>query len=134
LRSTEWEAFNIFDRIFANNDILGLALNAYTIRNEVIQHNIANVDTPDFKKKVVDFERAFAAALDDSKRTGRLDIKRAEPKIRVINENFNYRLDGNNVDIDLEMVDLYQNGVKYDVVTSSIINNYKKINLVVTGR
>ena len=134
MRSTEWEAFNIFDRIFANNDILGLALNAYTIRNEVIQHNIANVDTPDFKKKVVDFERAFAAALDDSKRTGRLDIKRAEPKIRVINENFNYRLDGNNVDIDLEMVDLYQNGVKYDVVTSSIINNYKKINLVVTGR
>jgi len=124
----------VFDRVFAQNDILGVALNAYAVRNEVIQHNIANDDTPNFKKKIVEFEAAFAAALDESKRTGVIDLKKTVPKIRLFNENYSYRLDGNNVDMELEMADLYKNSVKYDVLTSSVINNYKKINLVVTGR
>ena len=124
----------MFERIYAQNDIVGLALNAYVTRNEVIQHNIANNDTPNFKKKTVEFEEAFAAALDDSKRTGRLDLKKIEPKIRVMHEQFSYRLDGNNVDMEIEMADLYKNSVKYDLLVNSVINNYKKINLVVTGR
>ena len=124
----------MFDRLYAQNDVVGLALNAYAIRNEVINHNIANNDTPNYKKKAVDFENAFAAALDGSKRAGRLDFSKVKPTFRLVNENYSYRLDGNNVDIELEMADLYKNSVKYDVLTSSVINNYRKINLVVTGR
>ena len=41
----------MFEKIDSQNDILGFALNAYIVRNEVIQHNIANGDTPEFKKK-----------------------------------------------------------------------------------
>ena len=120
--------------IFAHNDILGFALNAYIVRNDVIQHNIANVDTPGFKKKAVEFEKAFADAIDGSKRTQKADLTKAIPKIRVTHQNYSYRLDGNNVDIDVEMAELYKNNVKYDVLSNSVINNYRKINLVATGR
>jgi len=104
------------------------------VRNDVIQHNIANVDTPGFKKKAVEFEKAFAEAIEHSKRTGTADLTKAIPKIRATHQNYSYRLDGNNVDIDVEMAELYKNTVKYDVLSNSVINNYRKINLVATGR
>jgi len=124
----------LLDGIFAHNDVLGFALNAYIVRNDVIQHNIANVDTPGFKKKAVDFETAFAGALEASKRSGVIDLNKAAPKIRVMHQNFSFRLDGNNVDIDIEMSELYKNSVKYDVLGNSVMNNYRKINLVSAGR
>ena len=124
----------MFDKIYAQNDVVGLALNAYAVRNEVIQHNIANNDTPGYKKRIVEFEEAFSAALENSKRTGTINPKKIEPKVRMIHENYSFRLDGNNVDTELEMVDLYKNSVKYDVLASAVINNYRKINLVATGR
>jgi flagellar basal-body rod protein FlgB len=120
--------------IYSQNDILGLALNAYTVRNDVINHNITNSDTPNFKKKTVEFEAAFQAAINDARRTGVLDVSKVVPKIRMINENFSYRIDGNNVDIEVEMTELYKNGIKYDTVANSVMHNYRKINLVATGR
>ena len=124
----------MFEKLYAHNDALGFALNAYTIRNDVIQHNIANGDTPGFKRKVLDFEAEFARALDKSKRTGSLNLRKASPKVRMVDENFSFRLDGNNVDMELEMVELYKNGIKYDIVSNSVMHNYRKISMVLAGR
>ena len=124
----------MFDKLFIQNSVIGVALDAYTVRNEIIQHNISNVDTPGFKKKIVEFEQAFSKALDSFKKTGDLNLSDASPKISVFHENYSFRLDGNNVDIDIEMAELYKNGVKYDMLTNAVINNYRKINLVTTGR
>ena len=124
----------MYDKLFAQSDVVGLALNAYILRNEVINHNISNVDTPGFKKSAVDFEKAFKEAIEESARTGRVDMSKTGPIVRLIYENYSYRLDGNNVDIEIEMADLYKNSVKYDVLSNSVINNYRKINLVMTGR
>lgn len=124
----------IYDRMYVQNDILGAALQAASVRNDVISNNIANNDVPRYKAKTVDFEESLIKALDDKKRTGTLDLTKAEPTIRYTHENFSYRIDENNVDIELEMVNLYQNSVKYDTMINGIINNSKRLNLAISGR
>ena len=109
-------------------------MNAYTVRNDVIHHNIANVDTPGFKKKAVEFETAFERALEKGKKTGVIDLSKAIPNIYVMHRHYSFRLDGNNVDIDIEMAELYKNSIKYEVLANSVINNYRMINLVSAGR
>ncbi len=116
------------------SDILETALNASVVRNDVTLNNIANADTPGFKKKGVVFENFLQNALNSAKLTGRLDLNSLKPQIKLINEGFNYRIDENNVDMDVEMVELYKNSVKYDTMIQSVSNNYKRINLVVRAR
>jgi flagellar basal-body rod protein FlgB len=85
---------------------MGTAANAASIRNEVIVNNIANSDVPGYKAKAVDFEASLAEALDKYKKTGELDLSRVGPSIRYTNRDYDYRIDKNNVDMDLEMVNL----------------------------
>ncbi len=121
-----------FDNLFVQNDILESALQASVKRNDVIQNNIANADVPGYKKKKVLFEDALKKAIGNFKETGRLDLSSVTPTTVVQYKNYNYRMDKNNVDIEVEMVDLYQNAVKYDVMAQGVINNYKRINLAVS--
>ncbi len=123
----------LFDNMFIQNDVLGSAMQASVVRNDIINNNIANNDVPGFKKKTVDFEQYLRKELDSHKRLVDIRFDNIKPTIRMENNNYSYRIDGNNVDIEAEMVDLYQNSVKYDTLASGVINNYKRINLALTG-
>lgn len=122
----------VIDGLFEQNDIIGAGLQAAAVRNDVISNNIANADVPGFKKSAVRFESYLSDAISDAKKTGKLNLKKAVPQIHLQNDNYSYRIDGNNVDLQAEMVALYDNSVKYDVMVSGIINNYKRINLITT--
>ena len=125
----------IFSGLFTQNSILESSMQASQLRNQVILNNIANDDVPGFKKQIVTFENTLLDAINASRRTGTsLDLAKVQPKVTTIHQNFNYRMDGNNVDMETEMVDLYQNSVRYDTMASAVINNYKRINLVMQMR
>ncbi len=131
----------LFDRIFTQNSILESAMQGHLIRNEVITNNIANADVPGFKKSVVSFEDELANALGSAKKKtsprlrsfvefADLDLSSIAARTFKVKTNNFYRLDGNNVDVQKEMVDLYTNSIKYDTLASSVMNNYRRINLV----
>ncbi len=124
----------ILSGLFTQNDILGLTMQAAAVRDSVISNNVANVDTPGFKKTSVRFESYLAEAIKNSKKTGRVDTAKLAPTLHVDHSDYSYRLDGNNVDIENEMVLLYKNQVKYDVLANSVINNYKRINTVFAAK
>ena len=124
----------IFDRLYEQSVIMGSALRASSLRNEVIGNNIANNDTPGFKAKQVLFEDSLARALDRRELPGDLDMSSVKTSVEYINKNFNYRIDENNVDIELEMVNLYQNSVKYEALINCVQGNSKRLALVLTGR
>ncbi|MCL2707498.1 MAG: flagellar basal body rod protein FlgB [Defluviitaleaceae bacterium] len=124
----------IFDAMFRQNNILGAASNAANVRNEVIVNNIANADVPGFKSKAVDFEASLAEAIDRYRQTGNLDLSGASPSIRLTNENYNYRIDKNNVDMELEMVNLYQNAIKFETFITCMQSNSKRLSMALTGR
>lgn len=123
---------NVFDYINA----LDKASDASWIRNEVIANNIANVDTPGYKRQDVNFEDELERALGNS-RYKTMDAKVAalrdkHLKPRVINDysNFSYRTDKNNVDIDTENVTLAANQLKYNGLMASLDTEFKNLQMV----
>lgn len=87
-------------------NVLNKAASASWKRNEVIANNIANVDTPGYKRKDVQFETFLMSALtgDSSldKRVSNIRLDSLNPQVYTDYSNLSYRLDGNNVDIDTE--------------------------------
>ena len=120
-------------------NILGKAADGAWARNEAISNNIANVDTPGYKRQDVSFETELQHALKASKYTS-LDqkVKDANEHLRRLNPrtytdipNWSYRMDKNNVDIDTENVELASNQIKYNGITNSIDNEFKNLKTVI---
>ncbi len=131
-------------------NVLEKSLNAYWKRNETISNNIANVDTPGYKRKDVKFEEALAKAVKktedashsdtrtevDKKQeasSGSRSVDRVEPEVYTQNEGYSYRLDGNNVDIDNEMAELAKNSIRYNVIMSQINSKFQAFKTVMKG-
>lgn len=124
----------ILNNIFSNNEIISSALHATQLRNNIISHNIANVDVPGFKRSVVEFENLLQNELNSATSENRtVNLHNVSPQVHLSHENLIHRLDGNNVDIEAEMVALYQNSARFDAMSLSLMNNYRRINVVLNS-
>ena len=128
-------ASGVYDYI----NVLGKAADGAWARNEAIANNIANVDTPGYKRQDVSFETELQHALKASKYTS-LDekvkdanqhLRRLNPRVYTDIPNWSYRMDKNNVDIDTENVELASNQIKYNGITNSIDNEFKNLKTVI---
>lgn len=115
-------------------NVLDKAADASWKRNEVINNNLANVDTPGYKRKDVQFESYLMTALvgDDSleKRVGRADLSRLEPGVYTDYSGKSFRLDGNNVDIDTESANLAENQIRYYALLDSMTQEFNRLKAV----
>ncbi|MCR4841949.1 MAG: flagellar basal body rod protein FlgB [Eubacterium sp.] len=117
-------------------DVLAKAADASWLKNETISQNIANVDTVNYNRQDVDFEGALQQALlknsyislDD--KVSHLDMSDLDVKAFTEYSTYSYRLDGNNVDIDTENVELAANQLVYQGLTSSITSELARIESV----
>lgn len=123
---------NVFDYV----RILDKAADASWLRNEAIGNNIANVDTPGYKRQDVAFESVLKKALGHN-RYQSTDSKVAAAKTKNLSvrtytdyESFSYRLDGNNVDIDNENVMLAENQLKYQGLLAGINQEFQNLQTV----
>ena len=123
---------NVFDYI----RVLDKAADASWLRNEAISNNIANQDTPGYKRQDVAFESVLKQELGRS-RYKQMDQKVAEVKISRLNgrpytdySTFSYRLDGNNVDPENEQIMLAENQLKYQGLISSINQEFQNLQAV----
>lgn len=115
--------------LFTNLNAMNKVLDATILRKSVIDENISNADTPGYKRKDVKFETLL---LEELNKNGydKLDINHIDPVIYVDKGNFSYRMDGNNVDIDVEMVENVKTQLRYYTLlerTSDQIARYKNI-------
>ena len=123
---------NVFDYV----RILDKAADASWLRNETISNNIANVDTPGYKRQDVAFESVLQRALGNN-RFQSMDSKVSAAKSRNLSvrtytdyANYSYRLDGNNVDIENENVMLAENQLKYQGLLTSIQQEFTNLQTV----
>ncbi|HHW47994.1 MAG TPA: flagellar basal body rod protein FlgB [Clostridiaceae bacterium] len=125
-------------RIINNTKIIEKAMDACWVRNEVIAQNIANADTPGYKRKTVLFESQLNEAIEKNRKSesnrrmsktpaSKSAVEDVEIKIIQDNSNLSYRLDGNNVDIDNEMASMAKNTIKYNVLTQSLNSSLGRI-------
>lgn len=125
-------------------NVLGQALQASNIRQGVISNNIANVNTPNFKKSEVVFEDELAKALFPG--SDKLQLTRTRdnhlpldgshvisPKINLI-DNTTMRTDGNNVDVDVEMAELAKNNIYYNANVRQISSYFSSMKSVIAGQ
>lgn len=121
----------MMNNIFGNMDILQKGVKASWVRNKVLNENIANVDTPGYKRKDVNFEAYMKKAVSDyNTKDSNLNVRSLEPSIYKDNANYSYRIDGNNVDIDTEMGYLAENQLVSETLVSQINYNFKRIKTV----
>ncbi len=123
---------NIYDYV----NVLDKAADASWMRQEAISNNIANVNTPGYKRQDVAFEDSLQEAISNS-RYRSIDEKvanlsKADLRIRSYTDSsgFSYRLDGNNVDIDTENAALARNQLKYNALVDSINHEFSMIKAV----
>jgi flagellar basal-body rod protein FlgB len=118
-------------------ELLHMGLDAASLRQKVISNNIANVDTPGFKRSVVVFESEMRDAMRrrgrkrlKAKRTHPLHIPFKEERIEIrpymiIEEDTIYRNDKNNVDIDQEMTALTKNSILYEAIATRLDGKFR---------
>lgn len=123
----------VFDRLFTQNRILETAMQATQYRNQTIINNIANVDTPDYKAKYVNFEGALDEAITKTKETGTDQMGSVMKNISVVTKENSTTLDGNSIDVETEMINFYKNSAKYDVIVNSVLSNSNRTNSVYTA-
>lgn len=123
----------IFNKLFNQSRILETAMQATAFKNEVILGNIANIDTPNYKRKTVEFEGALENAINETKKTGVNKMHKVMQNIKVSEVKNQTTLDGNSVDIETEMINFYKNSSKYDVIANSIISNSNRTDTVYTA-
>ncbi len=113
-------------------DLVQRSLDAAAMQHRALSNNIANVDTPGYKRGEVVFREKLKKALDARKEmSGNLTLNRTQlghlsPDVEMplasvtaelrIDSNSQLRNDGNNVDIDAEMSALAQNTVMYNAL------------------
>ena len=125
---------NVFDYV----RVLDKALDASWLRNEAIGNNIANADTPGYKRQDVAFESVLKEALGRS-RYEDMDDKVADLKVDRLNgrpytdyATFSYRIDGNNVDPENEQVMLAENQLKYQGLMTCINQEFANLKAVMS--
>ncbi|MGM0640071.1 MAG: flagellar basal body rod protein FlgB [Thermotogota bacterium] len=120
-----------------NFDVLPKAMDASLKKQQTISQNIANYNTPNYKRKTVAFEEELAKALGDNNElklkttkdrhlNNTLSYKKVQGEVKT-QDNTSLRNDGNNVDIDAEVSDMVQNTLKYNGLSRMMtyaINRY----------
>lgn len=109
-------------------DMLGQVLDASALRHRVVAQNVANVNTPGYKRLEVTFEGELKTALGlPGGETGRVAPK-------VIETDNPERVDGNTVDIDREMGDLTKNALLYQAVSQIVASRMASLRSAISGR
>ena len=142
-------------------DSMSKALDGLSKRQRAISGNLANADTPQYKRRDVSFEGALNQAIKVQRnqgdqhlhpqsndemmglkttRSGHFNI--GDFNVTNLNDvsmdieeqdNVEYRKDGNSVDVESEMVQLAKNTQRYNAITTMQTRNYRTLKSMIGG-
>lgn len=126
-----------------NVDILQRSMSVNLLRQDVIANNIANADTPNFKRSEINYESALARALESERPVGlagvytderhipferTIDYRTIQP-MRVLDFLTTTDNNGNNVDIEVESSNFITAQLSYNLMITSINHHFQAINI-----
>lgn len=135
------------DGVTNRMDTFGLlesSISAAALRQQVYANNIANVNTPNYKRQDVAFETLFQNALNApqavpgeqhipiSNTTGTSSLPNVQP---VVYTDYSTSVDnnGNNVDLTSEMSALAENQLKYETLVQDVTQRIQRVRAAITG-
>tara|TARA_Y100001968_G_scaffold218752_1_gene201427 strand:- start:507 stop:902 length:396 start_codon:yes stop_codon:yes gene_type:complete len=108
-------------------------LDATHLRHETLSNNLANVETPGFKRR--DLPKNFSIEL--RRAVERKDFRRVKsllPRSREDLQAKPVRMDGNTVQLDEELLAMNRNSLNYEYLTQMVSGSIKELNLAIKGR
>ncbi|MGM7681707.1 flagellar basal body rod protein FlgB [Cytobacillus sp. Hm23] len=119
---------------------LQTGLNYSSQKEKVIANNIANVDTPNYKAKSVNFKSELASAVDEVRgyktndRHFDLSSSTSQHPISITSQSEQmYSHNGNNVDIDKEMTNLAENQIYFYALSDLLNGKFSSLKSVIKG-
>jgi len=126
-----------------NVPLLSKALDVYSLRSKAIASNIANVNTPGYKRKFVTFEEKLQNAVDKTLsglRTnehhlpvGRQRVQEVTPAVEEDNSTLLHS-GANNVNIDQEIVEQVKNEIRFVYGARLLSKNFGALRASIKGR
>lgn len=119
---------------FKNMDYIKKAMDGSWLKNKAIANNIANINTPEYKREVVNFEDVLKTELNmkssvkiNKTNSGHMDSQNGYvPTIEKV-KNTSNRKDGNNVNIDVEMAEYSENIIYFQSLTRELNSQFSRI-------
>jgi flagellar basal-body rod protein FlgB len=119
-----------------------IALSGLSRRSDMIGQNLANIDTPGYKAQTLNFETAVKRALQG---TGSISMETTNPghmaapadsKVFVsgFRQGGSERVDGNNVDSDVELTQLTETGIRYQALTQLVNKKFSLLKTIAASR
>ncbi|WAH44650.1 flagellar basal body rod protein FlgB [Alicyclobacillus fastidiosus] len=126
--------------------LLQMSLDAATLRQQVYANNIANAETPGYKRQDVAFETYFQQALNSAPQaqmgethiplstsgSALNNLPDVQPTVYT-DTSSTVDNDGNNVDLSSEMVDIAENQVKYEVLAQDVSTRLQRLTTAIQG-
>jgi len=124
--------------MFGYVNVLKSAADASWLREEVLTNNIANDDTPGYKRQDVEFSRYLQSAISQAggpgatltQRINNVDLSYVRSRTYTENTGLAYRLDGNNVDVSTENAELAAEQIRYNALIDSMNNEFSRFKSV----
>ena len=123
---------------FGYVDVLKTAADASWLREEVLTNNIANVDTPNYKRQDVEFTTYLKSALEQAgtpastltQKLNEANLSGITTRTYTENTTLSYRMDGNNVDLSTENAELAAEQINYNALIDSMNNEFTRMKAV----
>ncbi len=124
----------MIDRLFGGDTYAATtrALDAAALRQQVISHNLANANTPGFKRQEVQFENELSRAIAQHDNPCAPRIQSVQPKVITIG-NTSERADGNNVNLETEGINLAINALKFEALSQSVAGTFRALKTAIKG-
>ncbi len=115
------------DKVHNIDDYLIAGLKTASMRGAVIANNIANLETPGYRRRDVEFETMLASAMSRGKE---IDLDDIQPRIfQPMNTQVNSS--GNDVNIELEVGQMIKNSARYKTYMRLLSKLYSQMQLAI---
>ncbi|MCD0459821.1 flagellar basal body rod protein FlgB [Roseiconus lacunae] len=116
--------------IFYQIDLLGSAVDATEKNHRVVSQNIANVNTPGYQTKRLDFQKM----LEQSQAASQENVTDRDPELPVeLPEGLTERLDGNNVNLEQEVAQLKKNALAFQTYSQLLASRITTMRRAISG-
>lgn len=107
---------------------LEVAIRAAATRQAVVANNIANIETPGYRRQDVQFQDILAKALEAGKGVNDVEAKLVTPMSTEVRAN------GNDVDLDMEIGELLKSSGQYKTYVRLLAKLYHRMDMAMSGQ
>lgn len=109
------------------------ALDAVELRGQAIANNLANLETPGYKR--VDLAPGFESTLQKAIESGNPgEIAALKPTLAVDPNAVAGSLDGNTVHLENELMQMNQNSIAHTLETQLVTGMFQRMQMAITGK